>query len=107
MTIRDATEEDLPAIVEIYNESIPGGTATADLEAITVESRRERFGDSAKRTNDRSLSEIGRGKSPELLYETDDKLNRFYKRLDSTNTFNPGIGEMGKGLISDNEFERE
>ena len=43
MTIRDATEEDLPAIVGIYNESIPGGMATADLEEITVESRREWF----------------------------------------------------------------
>ncbi len=39
MTIRDATEADLPAIVAIYNESIPGGMATADLEPVTVESR--------------------------------------------------------------------
>ncbi len=43
--IRDATEEDLPAIVGIYNESIPGGAATADLKPITVESRREWFRD--------------------------------------------------------------
>ena len=45
MIIRDATEEDLPAIVGIYNESIPGGAATADLKPITVESRREWFRD--------------------------------------------------------------
>jgi len=43
VTIRDATEDDLPAIVKIYNESIPGGKATADLEPISVESRRKWF----------------------------------------------------------------
>ena len=41
--IRDATEADLPAIVGIYNESIPGGAATADLKPITLESRRAWF----------------------------------------------------------------
>lgn len=39
MTIRDATETDLPAIVEIYNASIPQRIATADLEPVSVESR--------------------------------------------------------------------
>ena len=39
MIIRDATESDLPAIVAIYNESISGGKATADLVAVTVEER--------------------------------------------------------------------
>lgn len=39
MAIRDATEADLPAIVEIYNASIPGRKATADTEPVTVESR--------------------------------------------------------------------
>lgn len=43
MTIRDATEADLPALVAIYNESIPGGKATADLVPVTVESRRAWF----------------------------------------------------------------
>jgi L-amino acid N-acyltransferase YncA len=42
--IRDATIEDLPAIIEIYNTSIPGRMATADLEPVTVESRKEWFG---------------------------------------------------------------
>ena len=45
MTIRDATEADLPAIVAIYNESIPGGKATADLVPVTVEERRGWFRD--------------------------------------------------------------
>jgi phosphinothricin acetyltransferase len=39
MYIRDATETDLEAIVNIYNESIPSRTATADTEPITVSSR--------------------------------------------------------------------
>ena len=43
MTIRDATEADLPAIIAIYNESIPGGRATADLKPILVEDRLEWF----------------------------------------------------------------
>mgnify|MGYP005846353955 CR=1 FL=1 len=43
MLIRDATEEDLSAIVAIYNESIPGGKATADLKPVTVASRRDWF----------------------------------------------------------------
>jgi phosphinothricin acetyltransferase len=43
MTVRDATEGDLPAIVDIYNAAIPGRTATADTEPVTVEGRREWF----------------------------------------------------------------
>ncbi|MFT6863290.1 MAG: L-amino acid N-acyltransferase YncA [Akkermansiaceae bacterium] len=39
MTIRDAFETDLPALVAIYNESIPSGKATADLTPVTVPSR--------------------------------------------------------------------
>ncbi|MSP37632.1 MAG: N-acetyltransferase family protein [Deltaproteobacteria bacterium] len=43
MTIRDATETDLPAILEIYNAAIPGRMATADTQTVTVESRRNWF----------------------------------------------------------------
>lgn len=42
-TLRDATEKDLPAIIEIYNESIPSGTATADTRPVSVDDRREWF----------------------------------------------------------------
>jgi phosphinothricin acetyltransferase len=38
--IRDATEDDLDAIVGIYNAAIPGRLATADTQPVTVESRR-------------------------------------------------------------------
>jgi L-amino acid N-acyltransferase YncA len=43
MRIRDATEADLPAIVDIYNQSIPGGWSTADTNPITVADRVEWF----------------------------------------------------------------
>ena len=38
-TIRDASETDLPAIIEIYNQSIPAGRSTADTVPITVAER--------------------------------------------------------------------
>ena len=41
--VRDAREADLPAIVEIYNASIPGRMATADTEPVSVEARRPWF----------------------------------------------------------------
>ena len=43
ITTRDAVETDLPAIVDIYNQSIPGGRATADTRPITVEDRIDWF----------------------------------------------------------------
>ncbi|MEM7715718.1 MAG: N-acetyltransferase family protein [Cyanobacteria bacterium P01_A01_bin.68] len=39
MIIRHANENDLPAIVAIYNASIPNRMATADLEPVSVQSR--------------------------------------------------------------------
>jgi phosphinothricin acetyltransferase len=39
MFIRDAVLQDLPAIVEIYNASIPDRLATADTEAVSLQSR--------------------------------------------------------------------
>ena len=38
--IRDAVESDLPAIIEIYNAAIATRMSTAQLEPVTVESRR-------------------------------------------------------------------
>jgi len=43
MEVRDATIEDLPAIVGIYNTTISSRMATADTEPVTVESRRTWF----------------------------------------------------------------
>jgi phosphinothricin acetyltransferase len=43
MHIRLATNADLPAIVAIFNASIPGRQATAVIEPVTVDQRREWF----------------------------------------------------------------
>ena len=43
IVVRDATESDLPAIVDIYNQSIPSGWSTADTSPITVGERVEWF----------------------------------------------------------------
>jgi L-amino acid N-acyltransferase YncA len=40
MKIRDAVEDDLPAIIEIYNAAIATRIATAQLEPVTLEDRR-------------------------------------------------------------------
>jgi len=41
--MRIATESDLPAIVSIYNATIPARQSTADTAEVTVDSRREWF----------------------------------------------------------------
>ncbi|MCA1717885.1 MAG: N-acetyltransferase family protein [Actinobacteria bacterium] len=43
MDIRDAVKADLPAIVEIYNSTVPTRMVTADTEPVSVESRRTWF----------------------------------------------------------------
>jgi L-amino acid N-acyltransferase YncA len=39
MTIRDATEADLPAVIDIYNATVPTRIVTAELEPVSMESR--------------------------------------------------------------------
>ena len=43
LLIRIATEADLPAIVDIYNQSIPAGWSTADTRPIAVADRIDWF----------------------------------------------------------------
>jgi phosphinothricin acetyltransferase len=43
ITFRNASLEDLPKIVEIYNSTIPSRMVTADTEPISVESRKQWF----------------------------------------------------------------
>jgi phosphinothricin acetyltransferase len=50
MTIRDATLNDLSAIVSIYNAAIPGRMATADLEPISIEARRAWYAEHSSRS---------------------------------------------------------
>lgn len=45
LIFRNATLEDLPEIVEIYNSTIPSRMVTADTENISVESRMQWFQD--------------------------------------------------------------
>jgi phosphinothricin acetyltransferase len=74
VTLRDARESDLPAIVAIYNAAIPGRMATADVKPVSVESRRPWF------------EAHGRGRHP--LWVMDDRdavvgwlsLSEFYGR---------------------------
>ena len=39
--MRYAKKDDLPEIVAIYNPAVPSRLATADIEAVTVESRND------------------------------------------------------------------
>jgi L-amino acid N-acyltransferase YncA len=43
LTYRDATRDDLPAIVAIYNSTVPSRQVTADLEPVSIDSRRAWF----------------------------------------------------------------
>jgi len=45
VTLRHAQPADLPAIVAIYNASIPGRMATADTEPVTVAAREGWYGE--------------------------------------------------------------
>jgi phosphinothricin acetyltransferase len=42
-SLREATEADLPTVVEIYNSTIASRMVTADLEPVTVDARRAWF----------------------------------------------------------------
>ena len=59
MTIRDAGEADLPAIVAIYNAAIPGRLATADTEAVSVESRRGWFSEHDRHKRPLWVAQLG------------------------------------------------
>ncbi len=52
MLVRNAIESDLPAIVAIYNSTVPGRMVTADTEPVTVDSRLPWF---REHTKDRPL----------------------------------------------------
>lgn len=43
IVIRDAVIDDLPAIVDIYNSTIPGRMVTADTTAVSIEERKPWF----------------------------------------------------------------
>ena len=51
MIIRDASEADLPAIVEIYNEAIRGRVSTAQLDEVSVKQRLPWFRQHSKKSH--------------------------------------------------------
>ena len=59
MRIRDAREADLPAIIKIYNAAIVMRIATAQLEPVTLESRRHWLKDHSPDRHPFLVSEIG------------------------------------------------
>jgi L-amino acid N-acyltransferase YncA len=69
-TVRDATLNDLPRIVEIYNESIPGRLATADLDPVTVEQRRTWFEKHSPEHRPLWIAESGQGMVGWLSFES-------------------------------------
>jgi phosphinothricin acetyltransferase len=58
LPIRLAVPDDLPAVVAIYNRTIPGRVATAQLEPVTVDERRAWF---AAHTPDRRPMWVAQG----------------------------------------------
>jgi len=58
MIIRDASEADLPAIVEIYNEAIRGRISTAQLDEVSVEQRRSWFREHSAKAHPLWVAEI-------------------------------------------------
>ena len=59
MTVRDAVEADLPAIVAIYNSTIPGRGVTADLEPVSIASRTAWFAEHHRETRPLWVNEEG------------------------------------------------
>lgn len=68
--LRDAMPQDLPRIVEIYNESIPGRLATADVEPVAVEQRRAWFERHTPERRPLWVSEDERGIAGWLSFES-------------------------------------
>lgn len=58
MKIRDAHESDMPAIVDIYNSTIPSRMVTADTSPVTVESRLAWFHDHQQATRPVWVAEV-------------------------------------------------
>ena len=60
MSIRDAVESDLPAIIRIYNAAIATRMATAQLESVTLEARRDWLKQHSPDRHPFWVAEIGR-----------------------------------------------
>ena len=61
MEIRDATAQDLPAIVEIYNSNVPTRASVADTEPVSVRDREAWFDEHEPSNRPLWVMEDGRG----------------------------------------------
>jgi L-amino acid N-acyltransferase YncA len=68
--VRDAVAADLPRIVDIYNDSIPGRLATADVEPVSVDQRRAWFERHSPERRPLWVAEGGQGISGWLSFES-------------------------------------
>lgn len=97
MVFRDALPADLPAIVAIYNATIPGRMVTADLDPVTVKDRLIWFGEHSP--HKRPLWMIGDGQGNTLGWVS---FRSFYGRpaYDGTAEVSIYLDEayQGKGL---------
>jgi L-amino acid N-acyltransferase YncA len=59
MIIRDASEADLPAIIEIYNAAIRGRVSTAQLDEVSVEQRLPWFHEHSPESHPLWVAELG------------------------------------------------
>jgi phosphinothricin acetyltransferase len=78
LVLRDATEADLPAIVDIYNSTIPARLATADTTPVTIESRRPWFHAHNPRTRPLWVAEIPNAAPPVSTIVAWLSLNTFF-----------------------------
>ncbi len=78
MKIRDAVEEDLPIIVEIYNSTVPSRMVTADPEPVSIESRRAWFCEHDPRTRPLWVAEVDGEVAGWFSFETFRKKPAYY-----------------------------
>lgn len=96
INFRNATGADLPAIVKTYNATVAGRMVTADLEEVSVESKREWFNNHNPQTRPLEIIEVGGEYAGWLSF------NNFYGRPAYSKTAELSIylesSAQGKGL---------
>jgi phosphinothricin acetyltransferase len=89
--IRDAREDDLAAIVAIYNAAIPGRQATADTQPVSVESRASWFHDRAPERHPIWVWEEAGGEAAEKSDEAAEKSDEAAEKSDEAAAKSPSV----------------